>query len=84
MTAATAPRTPTPRQMGMTLRDSMAMRGACSVSLIDRRTGAIARRNGAALIAYSYSPAETAALLLAGRDPAIWEARIAPLGGSRP
>ena len=84
MTAATALNTPMPRQMGMTLSDAMAMRGTCLVSLIDRRTGAIARRNGAALIAYSHSPAETAARLLAGRDPAIWEARIAPLTGSRP
>ena len=83
MTATTAFHTPTLRQMGMTLRDAVAMRGACSVSLIDRRTGAIARRDGAALIAYSNSPAETAAQLLAGRDPAIWEARIAPLDGSR-
>jgi len=84
MTVTTALYTPFPRQMGMTRRDAMAMRGICSVSLIDRRTGAIARRNGAALIAYSHSPAETAARLLAGRDPAIWEARIAPLTGSRP
>ncbi|AMY70141.1 hypothetical protein [Frigidibacter mobilis] len=52
----------------------------CSVRLIDRRTGAAHRINGAPLTLYSRSPHEAAAELLEGRDPSVWGVRIEPLG----
>ncbi|WP_240335599.1 hypothetical protein [Pseudotabrizicola algicola] len=49
---------------------------ACIVRLIDRRTGAAHRINGTPLTLYTRRPAEAAAELLQGRDPALWEARV--------
>lgn len=49
---------------------------ACSVRLIDRRTGRTHRVNGAPLVVQSREPHRTATEMLRGRDPAIWEARI--------
>ena len=52
----------------------------CAVRLVDRRTGALHRINGAPLTLFTRRPHEAVAELLAGRDPAHWEARIEPLG----
>lgn len=49
---------------------------ACSVRLIDRRTGRTHRVNGAPMVVQSREPHRTASEMLRGRDPAIWEARI--------
>jgi hypothetical protein len=51
----------------------------CSVGLIDRRTGAAHRINGAPLVVFTRRPDEAAADLMDGRDPAVWEVRIEPL-----
>lgn len=51
-----------------------------AVRLIDRRTGLGHRVGGRPLILYSRRPDEAAAELLDGRDPALWEARIDPIG----
>jgi hypothetical protein len=59
-------------------------RQACAVRLIDRRTGLIHRVNGSPLVLFTRSPDLAAAELLAGRDAAVWEARIEPIGGSTP
>lgn len=53
----------------------------CAVRLIDRRTGQTHRVNGSPLVIFTRSPGEAADELLAGRDRALWEARIEPLGG---
>lgn len=53
---------------------------ACSVRLIDRRTGRTHRINGSPLVLFTNRPDEAAAELLQGRDAAVWEARIEPLG----
>lgn len=52
----------------------------CAVRLIDRRTGRPHRINGAPLVVYTRQPHLAVAELLRGRDPALWEARIEPLG----
>ena len=52
----------------------------CAVRLIDRRTGASHRVNGRAVMLLSLDPALAARTLLAGRDAAVWEARIEPFG----
>ncbi|MCZ8153353.1 MAG: hypothetical protein O9292_13315 [Rhodobacteraceae bacterium] len=54
----------------------------CAVRLIDRRTGQTHRVNGSPLVIFTKLPAEAADELLAGRDRALWEARIEPLGGA--
>lgn len=54
----------------------------CAVRLIDRRTGQTHRVNGSPLVIFTKAPAEAADELLAGRDHALWEARIEPLGGA--
>lgn len=56
------------------------MHGAWAVHLIDRRTGAPHRVNGTPLVIFTRRPDEAAADLLEGRDPAVWEARIKPIG----
>ncbi|MBL8562460.1 MAG: hypothetical protein JNN06_09280 [Gemmobacter sp.] len=56
----------------------------CAVRLVDRRTGALHRINGTPLTLYTRRPQEAAAELLAGRDPAHWEARIEQLGSRQP
>lgn len=53
---------------------------ACAVRLIDRRTGQTHRINGSPLILFTRSPDEAVADLLSGRDAAVWEARIEPIG----
>lgn len=53
----------------------------CAVRLIDRRTGAALRVNGAPLIVYSRNAEEAAADLLRDRDATIWQVRIEPIGG---
>lgn len=55
-----------------------------AVRLIDRRTGASHRINGTPLVLYTRRPHDAAADLLAGRDPAVWEARIEPIGQAVP
>ena len=52
---------------------------ACAVRLVDRRTGQTHRINGSPLILFTQRPEEAASELLAGRDPLVWEARIAAL-----
>ncbi len=53
---------------------------ACAVRLIDRRTGQTHRINGSPLVLFTRAPGQAVAELLSGRDPAVWEARIEPLG----
>lgn len=53
---------------------------ACAVRLIDRRTGRTHRINGNPLVLFTKSPAEAVAELLSGRDLAVWEARVEPIG----
>lgn len=53
---------------------------ACAVRLIDRRTGQTHRINGSPLVLFTRSPAEAVAELLSGRDAAVWEARVEPIG----
>ena len=53
----------------------------CAVRLIDRRTGLTHRVNGSPLVVFTRSnPSEAVADLLEGRDAAVWEARVEPLG----
>ena len=52
---------------------------ACSVSLVDRRTGQTPRIGGSLLRVFTRDPQNAVAKLLAGRDPQIWEARVQPL-----
>lgn len=52
----------------------------CIVTLIDRRTGLAHRGNGSPLTLYTLHPEAAATDLLAGRDAAVWEARIERLG----
>lgn len=54
-----------------------------AVRLIDRRTGLPLRANGAPVVAFTRTPRETAAEALAGRDPALWEVRVDPIGTPR-
>lgn len=51
----------------------------CVLHLMDRRTGALHRVNGAPLSVLSRTPALAAAELLKGRDPAQWSVRIDPI-----
>ena len=51
----------------------------CAVQLIDRRTGAAHRVGGALVQRLTTTPDQAVADLLAGRDPAVWEARVSPL-----
>lgn len=53
---------------------------ACAVRLIDRRTGRTHRINGSPLVLFTRDPEAAVAELLAGRDAAVWEARIEPIG----
>ncbi|MCZ8077627.1 MAG: hypothetical protein O9289_15255 [Rhodobacteraceae bacterium] len=53
---------------------------ACAVRLIDRRTGQTHRINGSPLVLFTKSPDEAVAELLSGRDAAVWEARVEPIG----
>ena len=55
---------------------------ACAVRLIDRRTGQTHRINGSPLVLFTRSPQEAVAELLSGRDAAVWEARIEPIGAA--
>ncbi len=57
----------------------MTMPRTCAVRLIDRRTGSAHRINGRPLLALTRNPAEAAAELMRGRDPAHWAVRIEPL-----
>lgn len=54
-------------------------RVTCAVWLIDRRTGAPHRIGGLPLTLFTRAPAEAVAALMAGRDPALWTARVTPL-----
>lgn len=58
------------------------LRQACAVRLVDRRTGLTHRVNGSPLVLYTKNPTEAVAELLSGRDAAVWEARIEPIGGA--
>ena len=55
---------------------------ACAVRLIDRRTGQTHRVNGSPLVLFTKSPEEAVAELLSGRDAAVWEARVEPIGAA--
>lgn len=55
---------------------------ACAVRLIDRRTGQTHRINGSPLVLFTRSPQEAVAELLFGRDAAVWEARVEPIGAA--
>lgn len=55
----------------------------CAVTLIDRRTGLAARRNGSRLQMLTRTPQIAAAELLAGRDPLVWDVRVEPLDPAR-
>jgi hypothetical protein len=55
---------------------------ACAVRLIDRRTGQTHRVNGSPLVLFTKSPDEAVAELLSGRDAAVWEARVEPIGAA--
>ena len=55
----------------------------CAVTLIDRRTGAPARRNGTRLQVLTRTPQSAAADFLSGRDPLVWDVRIEPLDPAR-
>lgn len=50
-----------------------------AVRLIDRRTGKSHRVNGSPLVLFTRTPDVAVVELLAGRDPAVWEARIEPV-----
>jgi hypothetical protein len=54
----------------------------CAVQLFDRRTGEAHRLGGAPVLVFTTTPDQAARDLLAGRDPAVWEARVQPLGGA--
>lgn len=54
----------------------------CAVQLIDRRTGMAHRVGGAALLLFTRNPEQAVAELLAGRDPAVWEARVSQIGAA--
>lgn len=51
-----------------------------AVRLIDRRTGLGHRVGGRLLVLFSRDPDQAVETLLEGRDPAIWETRVEPLG----
>lgn len=55
---------------------------ACAVRLIDRRTGQTHRINGSPVVLFTRSPEEAVAELLSGRDAAVWEARVEPIGAA--
>ncbi len=52
----------------------------CAVRLIDRRTGRTHRINGSPLVLLTKNPDVAVAELLSGRDAAVWEARVEPIG----
>lgn len=83
MTAAAFPRTVLASagmaMSGMTRTAGQTPGPTCAVRLIDRRTGQTHRINGSPLVIFTRRPDEAAAELLAGRDAAVWEARIEPL-----
>jgi hypothetical protein len=80
MTSAAFPRTEF-GQAGMAMSAmTTPLRQACAVRLIERRTGKGHHVNGSPLVLYTRRPDEAAAELLEGRDAAIWETRIEPLG----
>lgn len=70
--------------IGQAVRAMSSMPGqtpqACAVRLIDRRTGRTHRINGSPLVMFTRFPEDAVSELLAGRDHAIWEARVAPIG----
>lgn len=66
----------------MTKAPSQQASVTCAVQLIDRRTGVAHRVGGAILQMFTRNPDQAVADLLAGRDPAVWEARVSPLGGA--
>lgn len=80
MTATAYPRTPIGPAGRMVSPMPAALRQACAVRLIDRRTGQTHRINGSPLVLFTKTPDEAAAELLRGRDATVWEARIEPLG----
>ena len=80
MTAATTfPRSPL-GQAGRAMPAAGQLLPTCAVRLIDRRTGRPHRINGSPLVLFTRRPEEAAAELLDGRDPAVWEARVEPMG----
>ncbi|MBN8629417.1 MAG: hypothetical protein J0L76_01020 [Rhodobacterales bacterium] len=55
-------------------------RTTCAVRLVDRRTGLTHRVNGSPLVIFTRNPADAVADLLEGRDAAVWEASVEPIG----
>lgn len=81
MTAATFPRAFRQASAAVAMPMPAAeARGTCAVRLVDRRSGLTLRLNGSPLVLFTRRPDEAVAELLEGRDPAVWEARIEPLG----
>jgi hypothetical protein len=80
MTAAVSPRTVF-GQAGLALTAMPRNPSAtCAVRLIDRRTGLTHRVNGSPLVLFTRNPDLAVVDLLEGRDAAVWEARVEPLG----
>lgn len=76
MTSAALPRAPQGQAAQMMQAMAAPQRQTCAVRLVDRRTGLTHRINGSPLLVFTKAPEAAAAELLAGRDPAVWEARI--------
>lgn len=79
MTAALSPRT-TFGSAGLVPTATPWPSSTCAVRLIDRRTGQTHRINGSPLVIFTRNPAAAVADLLEGRDAAVWEARVEPIG----
>lgn len=80
MTAAVSPRTAF-ASAGLALTATpRTLSATCAVWLIDRRTGQTHRVNGSPLVIFTRNPAAAVADLLEGRDAAMWEARVEPIG----
>ena len=83
MTKPQSPAGLTARMDAQGTRTMATVSQACAVRLIDRRTGQTHRINGSPLVLFTKSPALAVAELLDGRDAAIWEARVEPIGPAR-
>ena len=51
----------------------------CMVRLVDRRTGAPLRVDGAVVTLMTRNPEEAVRDLMAGRNPSRWDARVDPI-----
>lgn len=55
----------------------------CSVTLIDRRTGAAHRVGGRKLTVFTRNPVLAVDELMTGRDPSAWDVQVLPLDLAR-